>query len=617
MFVDQSDLDWAYVLLEDIDRARSLTIAIMLRYNEWDSIVNLTVSPSEYPDFMAEEFRYDYQATEIFRKVQDIPLSVDPKEEAVKSFYTAEQLCSATNRRLLPLSHALSGVLHYGQPEWLLGFVRRWRQHVFNVLGSIPMDLEGRFSSGSTYNDRRFILPMDKMISVPTVTSEAFCIVDPFWGRTLWAKDFYDRSNCSNPAFLRGNRFTTVPKTAKTDRGICVEPSLNIYFQLAVGSAIRKALKRKGIDLRYGQDRHRDAVEHGSRSREIATIDLSMASDCLSNELVRLVMPPMWYDLLDSLRSKETKINGVWHRNAKFSSMGNGFTFELETLIFYTLCLTICCDMKVSYKDVSVYGDDIIVPTIVASRVVDALRYFGFTPNKRKTFIDDVPFRESCGADYFNGLLVRGHNIGRIPNEPTEWIKLANGISRMARADLNRFGDRCRYHRAWLRVINHIPTYDRNFGPLHYGDTVIFTDDSNKWTTRCGLGYHELRVTEPTYPAKCYTTYQKGPWRSAIVLAAACGGLLRGRGDTINDTGQSFATPFLKPRSEPNGHKNRWIPLGHFAQARWVADFDSLIGGNPRVGDVNAPYKVNADAYGHMQYIYEAYCNDKSETVLD
>jgi hypothetical protein len=82
--------------------------------------------------------------------------------------------------------------------------------------------------------------------------------------------------------------------------------------------------------------------------------------------------------------------------------MGNGYTFPLETLIFWGLAAA-CCDRD---SDATVYGDDIIIPSDRFELLAEILRYAGFILNVGKSF-HVGPFRESCGKDYFKGIDVR------------------------------------------------------------------------------------------------------------------------------------------------------------------------------------------------------------------
>jgi hypothetical protein len=204
------------------------------------------------------------------------------------------------------------------------------------------------------------------------------------------------------------NKIAFVPKTVKTERTIAVEPLLNGYVQKGIDVFLRKRLKRVGIDLedqslnqglaRFGSIQDLDADPY-------VTIDLSSASDSISIGLCRNLLPPDWFDFLNQIRSKHYLIEGRIAPYEKFVSMGNGFCFPLETLIFASLC-------HVAYREISkpddfsVYGDDIIVRRSVADRVLSLLQVCGFEANRNKTFIQG-PFRESCGADWFNGEDVR------------------------------------------------------------------------------------------------------------------------------------------------------------------------------------------------------------------
>ena len=83
--------------------------------------------------------------------------------------------------------------------------------------------------------------------------------------------------------------------------------------------------------------------------------------------------------------------------------MGNGFTFPLETLIFWALTASAC---EGDVDSVSVYGDDIICPRERADDVIDTLTMCGFKINLEKSFVEG-PFRESCGCDYYKGIDIR------------------------------------------------------------------------------------------------------------------------------------------------------------------------------------------------------------------
>lgn len=204
---------------------------------------------------------------------------------------------------------------------------------------------------------------------------------------------------------VQHNKIEFVPKTVKTHRSIAVEPLLNGYLQKGIDVVMRMKLKRIGIDL-SDQSGNQRMARDGSYDNvgAFATIDLRSASDSIATEVVRDLLPPAWFALLDATRSKSYIHEGKITSFQKFVSMGNGFCFPLETLLFVAACHAVGAGRP--GRDFRVYGDDIIVrrqhfvPTLIL------LGHLGFKSNPDKTFCEG-PFRESCGADWFGGKDVR------------------------------------------------------------------------------------------------------------------------------------------------------------------------------------------------------------------
>jgi hypothetical protein len=206
----------------------------------------------------------------------------------------------------------------------------------------------------------------------------------------------------------------TVPKTSVIDRVACKEPEANMLLQRAVGNHIRRRLRRNGVDLNdqsINQELARTAV-----SRKLATIDLSSASDSISAQLVFELLPFEWWSLLDDLRSHRVSIpdgsgGSVDHDLEMFSSMGNGFTFELESLLFYVITRVVCWRSGIKGR-ISVYGDDIVAPAAVVPRLRSMFHFLGFKMNLKKTHFRGT-FRESCGRHYDRGVDVSPFYIRR------------------------------------------------------------------------------------------------------------------------------------------------------------------------------------------------------------
>lgn len=434
--------------------------------DRWAEIQKLRVNPTHYS--CATAYRHDAYAVEIVRKLLLPGDTASRKEAAVATFWAAEAQCAATNRRL-------SRFVERGPFEAadlaVDDFINRWRREVKRVLGNRPtLNLTPHFSKGSTLSDSGKLTTIpDKMSSTLT----AYKSTDLSWFvLTPWAEN--------GPAkIVRGNRFFTVPKDSQKDRGCCVEASANIALQLNIGKEIRRLYNRAyQVDLEMMQQQHRVWAQQGSAGHlRIATIDLSNASDTVARELVKLLLPASWWRLLNSLRATHTEIDGKTVYLEKFSSMGNGFTFELETLIYRSMMQALGCGLDGT--PCSAYGDDMICGEKYATDVMAALKFFGFQPNKEKTFCEG-PFRESCGGDYFDGEPVRAHYMKELPDEPQKWIALANGIRR-----IDHHG---RLNAAWWFCVEQVPVDLRNFGPDTLGDTLFHVDDPQPtyrmWRTR-------------------------------------------------------------------------------------------------------------------------------------
>lgn len=200
-----------------------------------------------------------------------------------------------------------------------------------------------------------------------------------------------------------------------------------MFLQKGVGNYIRKRLRTVGIDLN-DQSINQDLALR-ALPESLATIDLESASDCLALELVYELLPLDWAVYLDAIRSKRVRLNKAWLRIAKFSSMGNGFTFELESLIFWAVARS-ASDLGSSGGVVSVYGDDIIVSQSNAVAVIEALSFCGFATNVAKTYLDGV-FFESCGRHYFENVdvtpIYQKENLDEV-----EIVRCGNRIRRLA-----------------------------------------------------------------------------------------------------------------------------------------------------------------------------------------
>lgn len=476
--------------LEALDSPVSLSVKMLMEAGEWEQLAVKRVDPRTYEARSYGKFRRDYSATELLRKFPDLPISVDRKKVAIEKFWESERECARANVRLDPYIHDRAS--EDCVPE-ISDYWDKVRRVVYRIIGGYPPDtIDLRYGPGATFESRLLAVSratkpnltigdkFQQFVSTPSASCYHSLVYSSAAGRALVRAYPYQ----SGPQFVRGNRFFTVPKDATTERGACAEPGVNVQVQLGLGRALRERLKRFGLDLTTGQLRHGQMARE-ALSRDLVTIDLKSASDCMSKKLVQLLLPDGWYTAVNAARSPLTLLEGKWVLLEKFSSMGNGFTFELETLLFYAMCLA-CADYS-DWADISVFGDDIIVPRSIARAVIAILAYAGFTTNARKTFTTGE-FRESCGVDTFAGRDVRVFRWDSSPSGPLAWIAVHNGMWRA-------IGDIPQSQRPLSRVVSRIPVDLRLYGPEEYGDAVLHATDwrsrARMWTSRgilWGLG---------------------------------------------------------------------------------------------------------------------------------
>lgn len=371
-------------------------------------------------------FKANYLLEKVESKIQDGPSAVtdtERREKATKKWLAREELNRATNIRLMFADETDFLFLNdRGYPVSARDVIEWCREQISRLLGeSVPWDdLRGSFSGGASTSVRRGVGNVPRKYQEgQDVTANAYW----HWLRLTVSTVGLPR----DLNLVEGNVMFTVPKTSEIDRVACKEPDLNMYCQKAVGDYIRRRLKTVGINLN-DQRINQELAREGSISGELATIDLSSASDSVTKQLVIELLPFEWTSLLLDLRSPITMIDGVPHENEMISSMGNAFTFELESLIFWALTRA-CAWFTGTRGRVSVYGDDIICPVGLEDALEETFEFFGFTVNREKSFWSGQ-FRESCGKHWFNGFDVTPFFVKRTPRNISDWCHLLNSLRR-------------------------------------------------------------------------------------------------------------------------------------------------------------------------------------------
>lgn len=321
-----------------------------------------------------------------------------------------------------------------------------------------------------------------------------------------------------------------VDKSWKSRRAITPQPNLMLFFQLGTGAVLAERLKTAfGIDIQTQQECHRHLVRFASAHPDagICTLDWSEASNRIWLWLCEAILPKDWFDWFLSIRTPTTSYKGNLYDLPFIGEMGNGFTFPLQTLLFYLVLRSIArTDNIPDGEFVSVFGDDCIVDAGILPGVRKFASMVGWTLNEEKTFVEGW-FRESCGADCYAGEGCRPFMVRRPERRFSKsylraWsYSVYNGIQRTfsGRWDLfhvrawlekfhqvfelgricvvpPRFGDasgiRCEAHEVALldSALYHIPVLYDGERPNKYGGSMVVR----------GIASHQSRYTDWVFP---------------------------------------------------------------------------------------------------------------------
>ncbi|DAD50998.1 TPA_asm: RNA-directed RNA polymerase [ssRNA phage SRR6960509_5] len=441
------------------------------------------------PDWLGPQFRADVRAAieglveengfkaaylrdEIFSKYVDptTTSASDRRSAAISKWLGQEQLNQTTNMRLQLADDSID----FGWCTWG-SFKATVRQFVARVLGPVVYPAviqQGIHTNGASRGVRRGPSAAIQKLSGDVLLSESAV---KHW-LAAWSGTMLSSQQM---ALEERSELFTVPKKSDIDRVACKEPEGNMLLQRSVGIYIRNRLRNVGIDLR-DQTRNQNLARI-AWGEGLATVDLSSASDSITRQLVFEFLPFDWWSLLDDLRVKSAIVDDHEHELEMFSSMGNGFTFELESLLFWAITRTVC---KLSGTRrhpikgrISVYGDDIIMPSTVVRRQRRLFSFLGFKMNPKKTHWGSKdPFRESCGKHYYRGFDVTPFYIRREVQTLPDLINHLNHLLEWSGRGWGGFLDQELYI-LWLKWMKFVPK--KLWGGIDPSDpSALVTGDS-------------------------------------------------------------------------------------------------------------------------------------------
>jgi hypothetical protein len=423
-----------------INTPRSLAVYLLLSNEEWMQYLELPWDPGNYecPSLLAD----DRLVSEILRKSADLPLGLDLEAKAKATFYEAEDCNRQTNDRLNQTAAC-------DHPQW-------WRNaclEIDRILGPLYRAALNTIEQAAAHGPGGAVgvraegsVVSDKYDAIPSVTRK----LEPF-AQAIMLESWSEYR--PKVQVVEGNEFFTVPKKATARRGCAKGPLLNVYAQLGVGGYIRDRLNLFGVNLRdqsKNQEAARLCYERGG-----VTLDLSNASELMCLEAVRrLVINDRWLFLLELLREDITVIDKEPVRLEKFCAMGNGFTFPLESLLFWGVMRSVVPRRK--WNECAVYGDDMVLPSEYAPALIEALEYLGFKVNHEKSCLAGN-FFESCGTDWFKGQNVRPFYLGTTEDSERQLparMQMANALRLWSARRLNGFGCDARFRPLWKRLLD-------------------------------------------------------------------------------------------------------------------------------------------------------------------
>ena len=480
-------IDVASKICEALNTPVALKIYLCIKHGEFEQVARAGVDPANYMDdklpFLGlhwpgiATFMADYQAVSILAKYEMLPTGIDTEKVAMKKFIESELACKDTNDRIRCSSHVenprVSSVLHRAQRK------------IASILGDVPTyaELKFKFGPGANYGIKSDTSQYAKLNHGLECTHALIDTLPEFLGEF---PGWFPSQDHATVRLAPGSRLTFVPKNAKTDRPICIEPCLNTLFQKGVGSYIRSRLARWGVNLR--DQTLNQVLAKNALARDLATVDFASASDTISYLLVYDLLPPDWATFLDQARSPNYEIEGGIYSFQKFSSMGNAYTFELESLIFFALAISCCEELEIPWAcgldgNLAVYGDDVVIPSSAFALFSECAVSCGFSINTEKTYSSGI-FYESCGKDYFNGTDVRPLFIKKDPAVRRELgvYYVANQIKRWTErfssaSDSDVIDARIpALLNAYWYVVDHIAETSRLYGPEGFGDGHLVID---------------------------------------------------------------------------------------------------------------------------------------------
>lgn len=488
-------------LAEELGGGKGQQIVEQVRKGDFLSLCRV---PVDYESDSVRDVRYLRQISALWSKLEILDLGIDTDAVTLDMFDYTEDRCRETN---VILRGHLDGWVKF--PSEMCSVLHIAQGHVARILGERPTlsQLGLRYGPGATSKT-----PKRKASLKRKLGDGVSCSSDLLgWARALLQEmphiaQLHAVSSADDgeewwgvvPVELHAATMSLVVKNYSIKRTTETQPTLNGMGQCAIGDVMAyRASAVPGLNL-FDQSLNQRLALIGSLTGEVATLDLKSASNCIAVMLVQTLTPEDWFSLLKAFRCGRTIVPGRGTVELEmFAGMGCGFIFPLQSIIFWSLARACATHLGIDHPVVAVYGDDIIVDTETVPLLVRVLEGCGLLVNKEKSF-SSGPFRESCGADYLNGIDVRPVYVKEALT-PAVLFTLHNGLVRKGFHDAAR----------WL-VETLIDERLRIWGPDSYGDGHLVTQDWRVYLRPSGREYGFGGFTFSTYLRRGQKDWQ---WR--------------------------------------------------------------------------------------------------------
>jgi hypothetical protein len=401
-----------------------------------------------------------HQLTQVYKKIER-PVSDDRVARTLQGFVQVEEEVASADEVLRKNTELMEEFMRIGGLLWADVFTEVDREIRDGTL--MPKHGPGSTADGLFGNEKYNQIEWTERLEV----------VFPFLENALpgfsYAREL-DHVTFLEPEAERPVKVVTVPKTLEAPRIIAIEPTCMQFMQQAIAEAVIQKLESRNIGLNtrqnaaYGfvgfsdQNPNRDMARIGSRDKTLATLDMSEASDRVSNLHVELLTRrwPALSQAVQAVRSSKADVptQGIIPLS-KHASMGSALCFPMEAMVFTTLVfigIQTALSTRFTRKDilalrgqVRVYGDDIICPVDSVDSVISTLEAFGLKVNTGKSYWNGK-FRESCGGDYYDDEWITPIRVRRdFPTSRKQAPEVASMVSLRNQLYFAGFWKTCRW----------------------------------------------------------------------------------------------------------------------------------------------------------------------------